>query len=98
MTTYNICINQEQLDILKADFEYALTGLQFKPAKRSDYTFIEFALTEENRIRLAADLAFKGLGGDEGEFDTPMLYWVSMLEGLPAEEAENPGISHGFCF
>lgn len=96
--SYNISIDQDQLDVLKANFDYALTDLVFKPAKQSDYTFIEFKLTEENRVRLIADLAENSLGGDDGDYNEPMLFWISMLGDLPSEETENPGIIHGFCF
>lgn len=95
---YTIAIDQDQLDVLRGSFDYALENLRFKPAKNIDYTFIEIELSEENRVRLVADLTASGLGGDEGNFDTPMLYWISMLNDLPTEEAENPGIIHGFCF
>lgn len=29
--------------------------------------------------------------------DQPLEYWADMLKGLPADEIESPGVTHGFC-
>jgi len=29
--------------------------------------------------------------------NAPLEYWPSMLERLPADEADSPGCHHGFC-
>lgn len=34
---------------------------------------------------------------DTNSENNPLEYWVEMLTELPAIEAENPGITHGFC-
>lgn len=34
---------------------------------------------------------------DADRADAPLEYWVNMLSELPRNEAEHPGITHGFC-
>jgi hypothetical protein len=30
--------------------------------------------------------------------DKPLEYWEDMLSDLPKQEAEHPGVIHGFCY
>jgi hypothetical protein len=62
------------------------------PAPVGPFTVI---FSDEQRVALLAVLSAAHQGGvsDPG----PLQYWQAMLEALPADEAENPGIHHGFC-
>lgn len=63
-------------------------------------------INEEQRQFLleAVKIAYreKGIAFDknntEPEFSDSITLLDQMLEGLPKEEAENPGITHGFCY
>jgi hypothetical protein len=56
-------------------------------------TSFEIIISEEQRVALIAALKTAGVGGDSG----PLEFWLEMLDGLPADELESPGASHGFC-
>lgn len=53
-------------------------------------------ISEEQRAALLALLNQHGAGTSESDAD-PLCYWQSMLRQLPKDEAEQPGIMHGFC-
>ncbi len=52
-------------------------------------------INEEQRLALQTVLenAFPGTC----DSDAPLAYWIDMLKSLPNDEAETPGILHGFC-
>jgi len=54
----------------------------------------ELVINEEQRIALRALVHANELSSAK---DPALEYWVEMLDALPADEAANPGILHGFC-
>lgn len=53
-------------------------------------------IDEPQRAALLELLVANGLGGN-GADGHALQYWQAMLMDLPAQEAETPGMGHGFC-
>lgn len=54
------------------------------------------AIDESQREALAFLLASPA-GAALVALDGPLEYWPEMVRDLPKEEAESPGVIHGFC-
>jgi len=59
-------------------------------------TSYEIMINEEQRqaLLILVKREFPDSIPDDGH---PLAWWVAMLEELPAEELDNPGVTHGFC-
>jgi hypothetical protein len=106
--SYHLLIDSDQRDALISFIDDApdLDGREYLLALRQSAEELEFSrpftelfLSEDQRLALLAlfvDAWSDWL--DDNDADNVLAYWQDMLEGLPAEEALDPGRQHDFCF
>ncbi len=78
------------------DFEARSAKLAKLRAEGKASVTYTLEINEEQRLALLDVLRSlpSGFAAGDGQ---PLEYWDAMLDGLPAIEAEHPGIVHGFC-